>query len=75
MHAMDEANPLALFGTLLILLGVIFVALPYLSCLVDVEKIPWVILYVYRRGGFTFATSPILLFLSILSLILAYARR
>jgi drug/metabolite transporter (DMT)-like permease len=72
---MDEANPLTLLGILLILLGVVFVALPYLSHVVDVEKIPWVILYVYRRDGFTFATSPILLFLSALSFILAYARR
>jgi len=72
---MDEVNPSTLLGILLILLGVVFVALPYLSRVVDVEKIPWIILYVYRRDGFTFATSPILLFLSVLSLILAYARR
>ncbi|OGD56076.1 hypothetical protein A3K78_05530 [Candidatus Bathyarchaeota archaeon RBG_13_52_12] len=72
---MDEANPLTLLGILLILLGVVFVALPYLSRVVDVEKIPWIILYVYRRDGFTFATSPILLILSALSLILAYVRR
>ena len=72
---MDEANPLTLLGILLILLGVVFVALPYLSRAVDVEKIPWIILYVYRRDGFTFATSPILLLISALSLILAYARR
>ncbi len=72
---MDEVNPSMLLGILLILLGVVFVALPYLSRVVDVEKIPWIILYVYRRDGFTFATSPILLFLSVLSLILAYARR
>ena len=71
---MDEANPLTLLGILLILLGVVFVALPYVSRVVDVEKIPWIILYIYRRDGFTFATSPILLFLSALSLILAYAR-
>jgi len=72
---MDEADPLTLFGILLILLGVVFVALPYLIRVVDVEKIPWVILYVYRQDGFSFVTSPILLFLSVLSLILAYARR
>jgi hypothetical protein len=72
---MDEANPLTILGILLILLGVVFVALPYLSRVVDVEKIPWIILYVYRRDSFTFATSPILLILSALSLILAYTRR
>jgi hypothetical protein len=74
VKAMDETNPLTILGTLLILLGIVFVALPYLSRVVDVEKIPWLILYVYRRDGFTFATSPILLILSALSLILVYTR-
>jgi hypothetical protein len=72
---MDEANPFALVGILLILLGAVFVALPYISRVVDVDKILWIILYVYRSDGFTFATSPILLILSALSLLLAYARR
>jgi hypothetical protein len=72
---MDEANPFTLVGILLILLGAVFVALPYISRVVDVDKIPWIILYVYRSDGFTFATSPILLILSALSLLLAYARR
>jgi drug/metabolite transporter (DMT)-like permease len=72
---MDEVNPFTLLGILLILLGVVFVALPYISRVIDVEKIPWIILYVYRRDGFTFTTSPILLILSALTLIMAYARR
>jgi hypothetical protein len=72
---MDEANPFTLVGILLILLGAVFVALPYISRVVDVDKIPWIILYVYRSDDFTFATSPILLILSALSLLLAYARR
>jgi hypothetical protein len=72
---MDEANPFTLVGILLILLGAVFVALPYISRVVDIDKIPWIILCVYRSDGFTFATSPILLILSALSLLLAYARR
>jgi len=72
---MDEANPFTLVGILLILLGAVFVALQYISRVVDVDKIPWIILYIYRSDGFTFATSPILLILSALSLLLAYARR
>jgi hypothetical protein len=72
---MDEANPFTLVGILLILLGAVFVALPYISRVVDIDKIPWIILYVYRSDDFTFATSPILLILSALSLLLAYARR
>jgi len=41
---MDEANPFTLVGILLILLGAVFVALPYISRVVDVDKIPWIIL-------------------------------
>ena len=63
-------------GWILILLGVIFVALPYLARVIpNVEKIPWWILWVYRSNGFTFATSPILIFISILSIIISLVRR
>jgi hypothetical protein len=63
-------------GWILILLGVIFVALPYLARFIpNVEKIPWWILWVYRSNGFTFATSPILIFISILSIIISLVRR
>jgi drug/metabolite transporter (DMT)-like permease len=37
---MDETNPFTILGVLLILLGVVFVSLPYISKLVDVDKIP-----------------------------------
>ena len=58
-------------GWILILLGIIFVALPYITKIIpDLERIPWWILWVYRRDGFTFATSPLLIFISILSLLL-----
>jgi len=72
---MDEASPYTVIGALFIVLGVIFVALPYLSRYIDLDKIPWILLYVYRRDGFTFATSPILLIISVVSLVLAYLRR
>jgi hypothetical protein len=72
---MDESSPFTLLGVLLILLGIVFVALPYISKVIDVEKIPWIILYVYRSDGFVFATSPLLIILSLLSLLLAYLRR
>jgi len=72
---MEEATPFTLLGVMLILLGVVFVALPYISRVVDIEKIPWVILYIYRSDGFVFATSPLLIILSLLSLALAYLRR
>lgn len=68
---LDEYSPFTSMGWLLILVGALFVALPYISRLIpNVERIPWFILYVYRRDGFYFATSPLLIALSILSIIL-----
>jgi hypothetical protein len=75
MSAVGGANPYTIFGVLLIFLGVVFVALPYIGRVVDVDKIPWIILYVYKSDGFVFATSPILIILSAISLILVYLRR
>ncbi len=75
MNAFGEHNPYTLVGILLILLGLIFVALPYFSRFIDFERIPWIILYVYKSDGFTFATSPLLLIISVLLLLLAYLRR
>ena len=63
-------------GWILILLGVIFVALPYITRIIpDIERIPWWILWVYRSNGFTFATSPLLIFISLLSVLLNILRR
>jgi len=73
---MDEYRPFAAVGWTLILLGVLFVALPYLTRLVpNIERLPWYIVYVYRSDGFYFATSPILILLSLLSLLWGYVRR
>ena len=73
---MDEYTPFQSMGWILIILGVIFVALPYISRIIpNIERIPWWILWVYRSNGFTFATSPLLIFISILSLLLNLLRR
>lgn len=63
-------------GYLLIILGLIFVALPMIVKVIpSIEKVPWIILWVYRRDGFYFATSPILIILSLLSMIFSYFNR
>jgi hypothetical protein len=72
---LDEANLFSLLGITLILLGVVFLALPYIGRVIDVDKIPWIIIWVYRSDGFTFATSPILLLVSVISLRARYFRR
>ena len=72
---MNEANPFTLVGTILIVLGILFVALPYLSRNFNVNSIPWIILWIYKNDNFTFATSPILIFISLIYLVLVYIRR
>jgi hypothetical protein len=65
---MGEINPFTVFGVLLI-------ALPYLENVIpNLERVPWIILWVYRTGGFTFATSPLLIIISVISIMLAYLR-
>jgi ribose/xylose/arabinose/galactoside ABC-type transport system permease subunit len=57
-------------GIMLIILGVLlFIAPLLLEKVPSLESIPWIILYVYRRNGFVFVTSPLLIIISILSLL------
>ena len=73
---MEEYKSLASVGWMLILLGVRFVAPPYLVRLApSVERLPWYIVYIYRSNGFMFATSPLLILLSLISLLWGYLRR
>jgi len=61
-----------LVGILFLILGLILFVMPFLLRIVpSLEDIPWFILYVYRRDGFVFVTSPLLIFLSIISLLLS----
>ncbi|MCL5067839.1 MAG: hypothetical protein M1368_05745 [Thaumarchaeota archaeon] len=66
-----------ILGAILILLGVAFFILPLIarSGMLNNVRIPWIILYVYRSDGFTFVTSPILILISVASLILFALRR
>jgi hypothetical protein len=72
---MDEISPFIVVGALLLLMGIIFIALPYIERVVpDLNRIPWIILWVYRSEGFTFATSPLLIIISVISVLLVYLR-
>lgn len=63
-------RPLTTLGLILILLGVILVLLPLiLKYLPEVEKLPSILVYVYRKGNFVFITSPLLIIISLISLI------
>ncbi|MEM2128623.1 MAG: hypothetical protein QXN86_03085 [Candidatus Methanomethylicaceae archaeon] len=70
-----DIAPLQLIGVLLLVLGAIFLVLPaVLERLPSLERIPWIILYVYRSDGFVFVTSPILIIISVLSFLLYILR-
>jgi hypothetical protein len=75
----DFANNLSFYiiGTVFVLLGIAFFLIPLLarSGTLSGVKIPWIILYVYHSDGFYFATSPILIIISIVGILLAVARR
>lgn len=64
-------SPFTVLGLLLIISGVILVALPLLARhLPSLERLPWILVWVYRRDGFYFITSPLLVIVSIVSLVL-----
>jgi hypothetical protein len=66
-----------LVGIVLVLLGIAFILIPMLgsSGILSNTRIPWIVLYVYNKNGFYFATSPILLIVSLLSIVVFLARR
>jgi len=75
--AVDEwYSSFAWIGAIMILLGVLFLAIPYLIRYApEIEKLPPILLYVYRRDGFYFATSPILIIVSIVWVVVSLLRR
>ena len=70
-------QPFTTLGLILIVSGLLLVLLPYLSrFLPSLDSVPWFIIWVYRRDGFTFMTSPLLIILSLLTLLVQlYGRR
>jgi len=75
--AVDEwYHSFAWLGAIMILLGVLFLAIPYLIRYApEIEKLPPILLYVYRKDGFYFATSPILIIVSIVWVFVSLLRR
>ena len=75
---MDWESPFTIFGLTIILIGIALICVPIVIRLIptlDLEKIPWFLLYVYRKNGFFFATSPILIVIGIAYLLWALLNR
>jgi hypothetical protein len=61
---------LQVLGIMLMVLGVLlFIAPIILEKMPSLESVPWIILYIYRSDGFVFVTSPLLIMISIISLL------
>jgi hypothetical protein len=60
-------------GLILIALGVLLIAIPLLARLVpSLERLPPILLWVYKSDGFYFATSPMLIIISVISIVLYF---
>jgi hypothetical protein len=69
-------RPFTVLGLALIVLGLILVALPpIIRHLPSLERLPWILIWVYRSDGFYFATSPLLIIISIVSILIQLFRR
>lgn len=65
-------RPFTTTGLILISLGLLFVLIPILArYLPSIENVPWYIIWVYKRDGFYFATSPLLVVISIISIVVS----
>jgi hypothetical protein len=63
-------HSLQLIGILCMILGaLLFIAPLLLEQLPSLRNLPWILLYIYRRDGFVFVTSPLLLIISVVSLL------
>ncbi len=63
-------HPLTWLGIFLILLGVALVILPAVGRYIDLSKVPPWLVYIYHSDGFYFVTSPLLVLLSAVALII-----
>jgi hypothetical protein len=68
----EPYRPFTMLGLALIVIGVILVIIPLVvKHAPALERVPPIVLYIYRHDNFYFATSPILIIASIIFL-LAY---
>jgi hypothetical protein len=67
----EEYEGFMIIGLILIFLGFLFIMLPFISrILPSLGKIPSILWWTYRSDNFYFATSPILIIISIASLLI-----
>lgn len=69
-------KPFTALGLLLIVSGLVLVLLPVIARhLPSLDRLPWIIVWVYRRNGFYFVTSPLLIIISFVSILMSFIGR
>lgn len=65
----EPHRPFMILGLIMIIIGVALVALPllfrFMPALERLEKLPKILVYVYRSDNFYFITSPILIIIGL----------
>ena len=57
-------------GLIMIVVGVLFILMPHLVRYAPaIERLPPILVYIYRRDGFFVATSPILIIISAIAVV------
>jgi hypothetical protein len=63
-------RPFTVMGLILILSGLVLVLLPIVARHIpSLDRMPWILIWVYRKDGFYFVTSPLLIIISLVSII------
>ena len=63
-------RPFTVMGLILILSGLVLVLLPIVARHIpSLDRLPWILVWVYRKDGFYFVTSPLLIIISLVSII------
>lgn len=64
-------RPFTVMGLILILSGLVLVLLPIVARHIpSLDRLPWILVWVYRKDGFYFVTSPLLIIISLVSIII-----
>ncbi len=62
-------RPFTVMGLILILSGLVLVLLPIVARHIpSLDRLPWILVWVYRKDGFYFVTSPLLIIISLVSI-------
>jgi hypothetical protein len=74
---LSEYTAYTAIGLLLVVLGIVALLVPYIleSGGKVLEAIPPIILYIYRKDGFTLVTSPLLIIVSVSLFLLHLANK